>query len=87
MELEPAPHQATDLSGDAGAVGRWIISGQGGRLRFMTCVTSCHEGVVPPCRGRALVPLHCSVYTVLVFFCQHGLEDAKVQPALYLTKT
>lgn len=30
VELEPAPHQATELSGDAGAVGRIIADSQAG---------------------------------------------------------
>jgi hypothetical protein len=30
VELEPAPHQATELSGDAGAVGRIIADAEAG---------------------------------------------------------
>jgi hypothetical protein len=35
IELEPAPHQATELSGDAGAVGRLVASSSTGIVLHM----------------------------------------------------
>jgi hypothetical protein len=41
LELEPAPHQATELSGDAGAVGRLVaagVAGMGSMYGVCVCV-------------------------------------------------
>jgi len=41
VELEPAPHQATELSGDAGAVGRIIVSREAGEGNGQTDLFKC----------------------------------------------
>jgi hypothetical protein len=42
IELEPAPHQATELSGDAGAVGRIVASSSTGETHCMGVSCSIH---------------------------------------------
>lgn len=45
VELEPAPHQATELSGDAGAVGRIIVSREAGEESGWTDLLKCVGGL------------------------------------------
>jgi hypothetical protein len=51
VELEPAPHQATELSGDAGAVGRIIVDAEAGtdlatRAHTLVAVLLAQEAVM-----------------------------------------
>ena len=65
MELEPAKDGADDLTGDAGAVGRMLVSGEQVRLAlsspgpgcscFQVMAVQCQQGLCVPLTGRAVV--------------------------------